>query len=187
MATYSLRKQDHKPFPHLHSIVFNTRNSPVFIVSERPTIYLINSIVRFYNTSKYTDNGLWLNDGIRQYIQRFIKNTEWKFSMNWFMRQEIILVLDLLRSTIIRDGIEKSVQLNLAYKVVHCLAQNQINDILNVFSHFIFNIDMYANQMGLSSDVLNHWKSMYGRICVEHYFNTLNVEVRKKIFFLFVS
>lgn len=103
------------------------------------------------------------------------------------MRQEIILVLDLLRSTIIRDGIEKSVQLNLAYKVVHCLAQNQINDILNVFSHFIFNIDMYANQMGLSSDVLNHWKSMYGRICVEHYFNTLNVEVRKKIFFLFVS
>lgn len=177
LATYKFRQQDHIPLPHLHSIVFNARNSPVFIVSDRPTIYFISSIARFYNNSQYSNDGIWLNEGIVQYIENFAQNSQKKLTLNWFLRHEIIFILNILKSPLAQAKIDKGIQLQLAYKVVGYLTENQINELLFVYSQFIFNIELYPNRMGLTSDTMNQMKSSYGKLCVEHYLNTINVQV----------
>lgn len=180
MSSYRFRQQDHKPLPHLHSIVYNTQNSPIFIVSDRPTIYFISSLVRFYNNTKCPDKGIWLNDGIRKYVENFTQNNEFKLSLNWFLRHEILFALDLLKSSFFQQNLDKSIQLQLAYKVLVCLTETQINDVLHVFSQYIFNIDMYAQNMGLTADIMNKLKSTYGRICAETYLNNSTDQVYSK-------
>lgn len=180
LSSLRQRQQDHKPLPHLHSIVFNARNTPVFIVSEKPTIYLLSSIVRLFNDSmKNTKspicNADWLNDGLIGYIERFARNISWSFSMNWFLRREVTFVLDALRSSAFQQRIDKSLQLMTAYKILCCLDDSQLNDILHIFSRFIFNIDLYENKMNVTS--MDEWKSLYAKVCVEHYLNSLNQEV----------
>lgn len=177
LSSFRFRQQDHQPMPHLHSIVYNSQNSPVFIVSDRPTIYLISSLVRFYNNTKCPDKGAWLNDGIQKYIENFSRNTEFKLSLNWFLRQEILFVLELLKSSMAQKTFDKSVQLRVAHKVLSCLTETQINDVLHIFSHFIFNIDMYANNMDLTIETLNKLKSTYGKVCAESYLNNADTEV----------
>lgn len=179
MSSYKFRQQDHKPLPHLHSIVFNARNSPVFIVSDRPTIYIISSIVRLFNATKFSNDGTWLNDGILQYIENFANATESKTALNWFLRQEIIFVLDILKSSLAQSQIDRNTQLQLAYKVVTRLTENQINDLLQVFSQFIFNIEMYPNRMDLTPDNMNDIKSAYGKICVEHFLSTIDEQQKR--------
>ncbi|XP_031621767.1 uncharacterized protein LOC116339840 [Contarinia nasturtii] len=177
-SSYRFRQQDHKPLPHLNSIVYNTQNTPVFIVSDRPTIYFISSLVRFYNNTKWPDKGSWLNDGILKYIEQFSHNTEFKLSFNWFLRHEILFVLDLLKSTLMQQKLDKSIQLQIAYKVLICLTELQINEVLHIFSQFIFNIDMYAQNMNLTVETMDKLKSTYGKLCVECYLNNANSQVK---------
>lgn len=151
--------------------MYNTQNSPVFIVSDRATIYFISSLVRFYNQTKCPDKGLWLNDGIHKYVENFARNTEFKLSLNWFLRHEILFVLDLLKSSFLQQNLDKSTQLRLAYKVLVCLTETEINDVLYVFSQYIFNIEMYAHNMNLTAETMNKLKSTYGRVCAETYLN----------------
>lgn len=181
LSSLRQRQQDHKPLPHLHSIMFNKRNSPVFIVSEKPTIYLLSSIVHFFNTNiNYTKipigSGDWLNDELIAYIEKLAGNTSWSFSMNWFLRREVTFVLDLLRSTAFQQRIDTRLQLMVAYKILCCLDDTQLNDILHIFSRFIFNIDLYEHKMNVTS--MDEWKSLYAKVCVEHFLNSLNGEVR---------
>lgn len=179
LSSLRQRQQDHQPLPHLHSIVFNARNAPVFIVSEKPTIYLLSSIVNFFNNMKNTKiaigNGDWLNDGLIGYIGKFAMNTSWSFPMNWFLRREITFVVDLLKSTAFQQRIDKQTQLMVAYKLLCCLDGTQLNDILHIFSRFIFNIDLYEHKMNVTS--MDEWKSLYAKVCVEYYLNSLNEEV----------
>lgn len=177
MSSYRFRQQDHKPLPHLNSIVYNAQNSPVFIISDRPTIYFISSLVRFYNNTRWPDKGVWFNDGIRKYVNNFVQNTEFKLSLNWYLRQEIILVIDLLKSPTIHVNLDKTIQHRVAYKVLVCLTENQINEVLYIFDHFIFNIDMYPQTMNLTPETMNKLKSMYGKICAETYLNNATTQV----------
>lgn len=182
LSTHRFRQQDHKPLPHLNSIVYNTQNSPVFIVSDRPTIYFISSLVRFYNNTKSPDKGAWLNDGICNYIKHFAQHTTFDLSLNWFLRHEILFILDWLRSAMAQQKLDKSVQLRLAYKVLTCLTETQINDVLYIFSQFIFNIDIYSQNMNLTLDHMNQMKSTYGKICAETYFNNAHLQVQEVSF-----
>lgn len=179
LSSFRQRQQDHKPLPHLHSIVFNARNSPVFVVSEKPTIYLLSSIVHFFNNMTNATalmcNADWLNDKFVGYMENFAKNTDWSFATNWFLRREITFVLDLLKSTAVQQRIDKRLQLMVAYKVLCCLDDTQLNDILHIFSRFIFNIDLYEHKLDVTS--MDDWKSLYAKVCVEHYLNSLNEEV----------
>lgn len=184
LSSYRFRQQDHQPLPHLNSIVYNSQNAPVFIISDRPTIYFISSLLRFYNNTKTLDKGLWLNDGIRAYIEKFVKNTEFKLSLNWYLRHEILFVLDLLKSPLAKETLDKSTQLRVAYKVLVCLPETQINEVLNIFSQYIFNIDMYSQSMDLTSDKMDQIKSTYGKVCAESYLNNAQVNLRNSIFAL---
>lgn len=131
--------------------------------------------MRFYNNTKTLDKGLWLNDGIRAYIEKFVKNTEFKLSLNWYLRHEILFVLDLLKSPLAKETLDKSTQLRVAYKVLVCLTETQINEVLNIFSQYIFNIDMYSQSMDLTSDKMDQIKSTYGKVCAESYLNNAQV------------
>lgn len=177
LSSYKFRRQDHKPLPHLHSIVFNAQNSPVFIVSERPTIHFINSLIRFYNNTKYASDDSWLDEGIVQYVEHFARNSAAEMSLNWFLRQEIIFMLDLLKSSAVQSKIDKKIQLQMAYKVVGCLTEGQTNELLTIFSQFIFNMEMYPNRLDLTVDTMNRLKSNYAQLCVDRFLNTVNAQV----------
>lgn len=177
LSSHKFRQQDHKPLPHLHSIVYNAQNSPVFIVSERPTIHFINSVIRFCNNTKYHGDGSWLDEGIVQYIEHFAHNTKAEMPLNWFLRQEVILMLDLLKSSAVQSIIDKKIQLQMAYKVIGCLTEGQTNELLTIFNRFIFNIEMYSNQLDLTLDTMNRLKSNYAQICVDRFLNTVNAQV----------
>lgn len=140
-------------------------------------MYFIGSLVRFYINTKHPNNGAWLNDGIRQYVQNFTQHSKSTFSLNWFLRQEILFVLDLLKSPATQELLDKSTQLQMAYKVLTCLTETQINDVLHIFSQFIFNIEMYPQTMDLSANTMNQLKSTYGKVCAEFYLNTASAQV----------
>lgn len=78
-----------------------------------------------------------------------------------------------------QQKLDKSVQLRVAYKVLTCLTETQINDVLFIFSQFVFNIDMYSQNMNLTSDKLNHMKSTYGKVCAETYFNNTHLQAQE--------
>lgn len=78
-----------------------------------------------------------------------------------------------------QQNLDKSVQLRLAYKVLTCLTETQINDVLYIFSQFIFNVDMYSQNMNLTVDHMNKMKSIYGKICAETYFNNAHLQVQE--------
>lgn len=177
LSSYKFRQQDHTSLPHLHSIVFNAQNQPVFIASERPTIHFINSVVRFYNNTKYLSDDSWLDEGIVQYVVHFARNSEADMSLNWFLRQEVIFMLDLLKSSAVQSKIDKKIQLQMAYKVVRCLTEGQTNELLTIFSQFIFNIEMYPNRLNLTLDTMNRLKSNYAQLCVDRFLNTINAQV----------
>lgn len=177
LSSYRFRQQDHKPLPHLNSIVYNSQNSPVFVVSDRPTIYFLSSLIRFYNRTKCPDKGLWLNDGIHKYLENFTQNTKFKLSLNWFLRHEILFVLDILKSSFAQHNIDKFLRLQVAYKTLACLTETQINDVLFVFSQFIFNIEMYPKNMNLTTEIMNKLKSTYGKVCAESYLNNASSHV----------
>lgn len=171
LTVNKIRQQDHKPLPHLHSIVFNQRNSPVFIVSERPTIYFFTSLLRLttrFNINDITNN--WHKDGINQYIEQFAFNSQHQSSLNWFLRHEILFFLEILKSPTLSNH-SKMLQLKLAYKLLLCMTENQINEILEIFSQFIFNLNLYENTNNLTPDDMNRMKSAYGKVYVEYYFN----------------
>lgn len=173
LSKNTIRQQDHAPLPHLHSIVINSKNSPIFVVSERPTIYLISSIVRFFNDAQDSnlpiDNGRWLNDGLIAYIENFTQNSNWSMAMNWFLRREITFVLDMLKSKAFKQKINRKLQLITAYKVLNCLDETQINDVLVIFNQFIFNSQLYDTE--IDAKTVNEWKSIYARIFIESFFN----------------
>lgn len=105
-----------------------------------------------------------------------MQSTKSELSLNWFLRHEILFILDCLESSVAQQTLDKSIQLRLAYKVIVCLTEAQINDILRIFSQFIFNIEMYTQQMNLTSDKMNQLKSTYGKICAESYFNNTDTQ-----------
>lgn len=160
--------------------MFNQRNAPVFIVSERPTIYFFTNLIQLCNRIDLIDTKIWLKDGINQYIEQFAVNSQYQSILNWFVRHEIQFVLGILRSTAAVSNANKTLQLKLAYKLLVCLTEHQINDILYVFSQFIFNVKMYDNSMDLTADDMNRMKSAYGKVYVEYYFNANAERDQKK-------
>lgn len=78
-----------------------------------------------------------------------------------------------------QQKLDKSVQLRVAYKVLTCLTETQINEVLYIFSQFIFNLDMYSQNMNLTLDQMNQMKSTYGKVCAETYFNNAHLQVQE--------
>lgn len=78
-----------------------------------------------------------------------------------------------------QQKLDKSVLLRVAYKVLICLTETQINDVLFIFSQFIFNVDMYSEKLNLTVDKMNQMKSTYGKVCAETYFNSAHLQVQE--------
>lgn len=179
LSTFTHRVE-HKPLPHLSSVVINVRNSPIFIIPEKATFYFIGSLVHFYNRNKNLKNLIgseqWLNDDLKTYIKTLADGTKWIERIgNWFIQRELEVIVNLLKSHVVQSNIDKETLLKLSYKIVACLNDNQLNDILYLFSNFIFNLNMYENRIeGVSMDI---WKSLYAKVCVEEYLNNLNDQV----------
>lgn len=133
--------------------------------------------MRFYNSTKYPNGDSWLDEGIVQYVEHFVSNSEAEMSLNWFLRQEVIFMVDLLKSTAVQAKIDKKIQLQMAYKVVGCLSEGQTNELLTIFSQFIFNIEMYPNRLDLTLDTMNRLKSNYAQLCVDRFLSTVNAQV----------
>lgn len=133
--------------------------------------------MRFYNNTKYLSDGSWLDEGIVEYVEHFARNSEADVSLNWFLRQEVIFMLDILKSSAVQSKIDKKIQLQMAYKVVNCLTEVQTNELLTIFSQFIFNIEMYPNRFDLNLDTMNRLKCNYAQLCVDRFLHTVNAQV----------
>lgn len=105
-------------------------------------------------------------------------NINWILSMNWYLRREIIFILDMLRSKLFKHKIAKNIQLMIAYKILHCMDDTQFNEILQLFSQYVFNNDLYEHKIDEQMEnSIVEWKSIYAKICVEMFFNGLDDEV----------
>lgn len=120
-----------------------------------------------------------MNNGLMTYINKFSMNNIWMLSMNWFLRREIVFVLDMLHSKTFKRKIAKKIQLMIAYKILHCMDDTQFNEILQLFSQYVFNADFYEHTTDEQQhvNVIAEWKSIYAKICVEMFFNGLDDEV----------
>lgn len=161
-------------------MVINNRNSPTFIIPENSSFYLISSLVNFYNRNKNLKNLIgseqWLADAIKTYIQMLATHSKWAArANNWFIQREIETIVNLLKSTTVQVNIDKRSLLKLSYEIVGCLNDNQLTDILFLFSSFIFNLNLYENHIENIS--MENWKALYAKVCVEEYLNNLNDQV----------
>lgn len=111
-------------------------------------------------------------------------NTDWNLSMNWYLRREIVFILDMLRSESFKQKIDKKQQLMVAYKILHCMDDTQFNDILQLFSQYVFNGDLYECCDDVRT-LIDEWKSIYAKIFVEMFFSGLDDEVYYESYFFF--
>lgn len=179
LSTFTLRSE-HKPLPSLNSVVLNSRNSPTFIISDKSIFYLIGSIVHFYNQNQNLTNLMgtefWFNENIKNYMKKVAEDTKWlTHSSNWHLQRELVVIVNLLKSNVVQENSDKTILLKLSYKMVTCLNENQLDDILYLFSNFIFNLNYYESK--IENAAIDDWKSLYAKVCVEDYLNMLYNQV----------
>lgn len=179
------RTNIHEPLPDLNSITLSSKNLPALIITEKCAIFLFESLVRLTNNKYFKDHeeritSLLLSDGLKLYIEALSKQINTKFNTNWFARNEIQFCIELLKSSTIRNAIDKNILLNLTYKIITCLGDYQLNDLLFLLNNVIFNVEYYLHKAIFRQTNLNNWNTVYVKIFIQKYLirnNSVSVSV----------
>lgn len=156
-------------------------NLPSLIVSEKTAVLLFESLARLSNAKQLSDNRveaftvLWFNDAIGQYMASCASTLDRRFAANYFVHTEIQFIVECLKSAAIRKLIaDKSVILQLTFKLVTCLGDHQMDDLLFLLNNIIFDIAYYTNKSIFRRTNLNDWNTTYVKIIMQEYFIRTN-------------
>lgn len=180
MSKNRLRPMKHDPLPDLNSVIMTATSLPSLVVSASSVMQLFDSLARLSNAKQLKLNrdaftALWFNDSLRAYVTSMAGDINRSFITNWFVRTEVQFIVELLKSAAVRSlAGDKPNLLKLTFKIVTCLSEHQMDDLLFLLNNIVFNIDYYSHKCIFRQTSVNHWNSTYVKIIMQKYFIRLN-------------
>jgi hypothetical protein len=162
-------------------IQFNGKKQPALIYGKDNSIILLNSLLRFIK-SLYIEGGtnscykrlstIIVSDDMYQYLKSFAAlRSKPMLCTNWFMRQEIEFIFNLLKC-----ANSSEIVLKASCNLLKCLTIDSASIALFFFENVIFNSQFYQN--ATSIDELNRWKFLYNGVII----SKINAKVRCFLF-----
>lgn len=172
----SLRTNQHQALPHLNSVVVgNSSKLPEFLVTQKHSLCLLTSILNVMHTlflgqhrKLFADlfASFWTTD-LTNYLDQLATQTlNDSLRRNWFVRSEIMFLIDLLKCGEVREKrLDKKTLQKIGYRVSTFLTEDQISHVLFLFDSVIFENSLYAQSIGQTQYVMLLWKRIYQHIC----------------------
>ena len=161
-----------KPLINLGSIVRRHKKSaPSLIMSQDYSIYFMNSLLLFIDAFDNMNNAknydfhhklceIFYTEDIEKYLEGFSVQFNRSVATNWFLKTEINFIFNLLKS--------RSLQFNpwllkVAFNLLNCLTQENLDKICHIFKTFVFN-DRYYFSSDVSEKEFERWKYIYSGV-----------------------
>lgn len=168
LSSSSPRLNRNESLPDLDSIHF-ANESPRLVVSEKYPIYILGSIATVLVSLKSKNNETLFNDLMNSCVNNILVNYLQKISCdfnvnvrkNWFIRNELSFVVNLLRFENIFKVIDKTTVQKIAFNVMRCCTDNELEDLLFLMRHIVFNASIYDNVMDVFQADMDTWIGSY--------------------------
>lgn len=159
----------YKPLINLGSIVRRHKKSaPTLVLSQDYSVYFMDSLLLFIDAFDNMNSArnydfhhklceIFYSEDIEKYLEGFSAQFNKNLSTNWFLKIEINFIFNLLKS--------RSLQFNpwllkVAFNLLNCLTQENLDKISHIFNNFIFN-DRHYFANDVSEKEFERWKYIY--------------------------
>lgn len=154
--------------PDLDSVHF-IKDSPTLIVSEKYPIYVLNGIVAMLTPLDHKSNEVFFNDLMKNFMNDILLDYLKKLSdgfnpnirKNWFIRNELSFIIDLLRFRNVPKVIDNTTTQKIAFNVMSCCSENELKDLLFILRNVVFNVDFYDNLGDVFQADMDNWYESY--------------------------
>lgn len=102
-----------------------------------------------------------MNDALYGYLKRLSNGFNVNVRRNWFVRNELSFVVDLLRLKNIPEAVDKSTIQRIAFNVMCCCTENELEDLLFILKQIVFNVTLYDNAADVFQSDMDVWYRSY--------------------------
>lgn len=168
LASSEPRTNRTESLPDLDSIQFS-HDSPTLIVGEKYPIYIFNGIVAMLDSSAIRNDKTIVNDlmancmnnVLLSYLNKLSNGFNVNVRKNWFVRNELSFVINLLRLDGVRNVLDKSSIQKISFNVIRCCTENELEDLLFILKNIVFNVAVYDNAGDIFQTDMNAWHRSY--------------------------
>lgn len=162
----------HKPLINLGSIVRKNKASvPNLVLSQDYSVYFLDSLLIFidsFDNMNHLRNveyhhwfcSVFYTEDVEKYFGRFSAKFNKSLATNWFLKTEINFIYNLLRARAMQFS---PWLLKVAFNLLNCLTQENLDKINSIFKGFIFNERHYLTD-GITNREFERWKYIYSGI-----------------------
>lgn len=161
----------YRPLINLGSIVRTHKKSPPTLVfTQEYSVFVMKSMLMFIKAFDNMSNvnnqdyhrklsELFFSEHIEKYLEGFSIQFNHNLSANWFLKKEIEFIYELLNSRSLQFS---PFLLKVAFNLLNCFTQENLEKILYIFENFVFNGKFYYASVKLEE--LNKWKFIYNGV-----------------------
>ncbi|KAG4070611.1 hypothetical protein HA402_013531 [Bradysia odoriphaga] len=168
LSSTTQRTYKTESLPDLDSVQFQN-DSPVLIVGEKYPIYVLNGIIAMLDCMTVRKdetivNHLMtscMNDILYAYLKRLCNGFNVNIRKNWFVRNELAFVVNLLRLKHIPEAVDKATIQRIAFNVMRCCTENELEDLLFILKNIVFNVARYDNAADVFQSDMDVWYRSY--------------------------
>lgn len=102
-----------------------------------------------------------MNDILLDYLQKLSGGFNQNVRKNWFVRNELSFVVNLLRFKTILAVLDNSIVQKIAFNVLRCCTENELADLLFILRNIVFNIAVYNNVGDVFQTDMDNWYRSY--------------------------
>ncbi|KAJ6635703.1 RNA polymerase II-associated protein 1 [Pseudolycoriella hygida] len=168
LASTSPRSNKKNFLPDLDSVQF-TKDSPTLIISEKYPVYIFNGILSLLHrlATRKDENAFndlmasSMNAVLFDYLKRLSNGFNENVRKNWFVRNELSFLVNLLRFENIMKVLDKTTVQKIAFNVIRCCTANELEDLLFILKNVVFNLATYDNVSDVFQTDLDLWYKSY--------------------------
>lgn len=154
--------------PDLDSVQFTT-DSPTLIVGEKYPVYVFDGILAMLESLVVRkDENIFddlmancMNDALFDYLKRLSNGFNENVRKNWFVRGELSFVVNLLRLKDILKALDNTTVQKIAFNVMGCCTENELEDLLFILKNIVFNVAVYDNVGDVFQTDMDNWYRSY--------------------------
>lgn len=102
-----------------------------------------------------------MNTFLLDYLKKLSDGFNTNVRKNWFIRNELSFVVNLLRFENILKIIDNTIVQKIAFNVMCCCTENELEDLLFILKHIIFNVAVYDNVGDVFQTDMDNWYRSY--------------------------
>lgn len=102
-----------------------------------------------------------MNDVLFDYLTKLSDGFNGNVRKNWFARNELSFVVNLLRLKNIVQAVDNTTVQKIAFNVLGCCTDNELADLLFILKNIVFNITAYGNVADVFQSDMDNWYQSY--------------------------